>query len=394
MAPLPKGFLLATEEAAIKKPGRKDLLLIYSEAEAAMAGVFTTNKVKGAPVRLCIGRIRSGRGRAIISNSGNANVCTGRRGMRDAREMAGIVARGLSVDERLVHVCSTGVIGAPLPMERIRPKLEGISADLGRAGLEEAARAIMTTDTFPKLASKTLRISGKTVRIAAVAKGAGMIHPKMATMLCFIMTDAAVGKGLLKRLLKDAADRTFNRLTVDGDTSTSDTALLMANGLAGNAPVVAGSKDAARFGRALHDICHELARMIARDGEGATKLVEVEVRGAKSAKDAARGAFAVANSLLVKTALYGNDSNWGRIMAALGSSGIAMDEEKTDIYIGKVKIAGRGRATGKDALAGEVLKRSKEVRLSVNLGLGDASDRVLTCDLSEEYVRINAEYRT
>jgi glutamate N-acetyltransferase/amino-acid N-acetyltransferase len=308
--------------------------------------------------------------------------------------MAGIVARGLSVDERLVHVCSTGVIGAPLPMERIRPKLEGISADLGRAGLEEAARAIMTTDTFPKLASKTLRISGKTVRIAAVAKGAGMIHPKMATMLCFIMTDAAVGKGLLKRLLKDAADRTFNRLTVDGDTSTSDTALLMANGLAGNAPVVAGSKDAARFGRALHDICHELARMIARDGEGATKLVEVEVRGAKSAKDAARGAFAVANSLLVKTALYGNDSNWGRIMAALGSSGIAMDEEKTDIYIGKVKIAGRGRATGKDALAGEVLKRSKEVRLSVNLGLGDASDRVLTCDLSEEYVRINAEYRT
>ncbi|MDA8170104.1 MAG: bifunctional glutamate N-acetyltransferase/amino-acid acetyltransferase ArgJ [Nitrospiraceae bacterium] len=390
----PKGFLFSTEEAAIKKPGRKDLALIYSEKDAAAAGAFTTNSVKGAPVRLCLARISSGRARAIIANSGNANVCTGKQGAKDALEMAGLAAKGLGIDENLVYVCSTGVIGTPLPMERMRPKIRKLAESAGGASLEDAARAIMTTDTFPKLISKTFRISGREVRIAGIAKGSGMIHPRMATMLCFIMTDLNIGKGLLKKALRESVEKSFNRITVDGDTSTSDTVLMLANGLAGNPSVAAGAKEYKTFRGALDSMTQEFARMIVKDGEGASKLVEVVIKGAASAREALQGAFAVARSPLVKTAICGNDANWGRIMCALGYSGIKMDEGKVDISIGGLKIVNKGTATGKDSEAGRLLSESREITLVIELHAGLFSEKVLTCDLTEEYVRINAEYRT
>jgi glutamate N-acetyltransferase/amino-acid N-acetyltransferase len=391
---LPKGFLLSTEEAGIKKGGRRDLALIYSETEAAMAGLFTTNKVKGAPVKLDIERVKSGKGRAVVINSGNANVCTGRKGLEDAREMARIPAEILEIDEGLVYVCSTGVIGTPMPMDRIRPKLKTLAQNIGGASLEEAARAIMTTDTVPKFITNDLFLKGKKIRISAFAKGAGMIQPNVATMLCFIMTDAAIGKALLKRVLSDCAMRSFNRITVDGETSTSDTVLLMANGMAGNPPLKENSLEFKKFKTALDSICFELSRMMVKDGEGATKLIEINIKGARSEKEALSGAFTVANSLLFKTAMYGNDSNWGRIMAALGRSGISLEEERVDISIKGLNIVKKGAGLGRDAEADRLLRENKEISITLNLNLGKSGARVLTCDLSEEYVRINAEYRT
>ncbi|MDA8090571.1 MAG: bifunctional glutamate N-acetyltransferase/amino-acid acetyltransferase ArgJ, partial [Nitrospiraceae bacterium] len=259
---------------------------------------------------------------------------------------------------------------------------------------EDVAAAIMTTDTFPKLAAKSFKAGGREVRLAAVAKGSGMIHPNMATMLCFIITDLNISRAALARALKGSVEKSFNRITVDGDTSTSDTVLIMANGLAGNAQLNASSDGYAQFCRALDAVTSELARMVAKDGEGATKLVEVHVKGAKTKKDALRGAFTIADSPLVKTAINGNDANWGRIMAALGRSGINIEEEKIDIYLGKIKIVGKGMSKGKDAEAGKLLRESKEISLVVDLNLGGESEKVLTCDLTEEYIRINAEYRT
>ncbi|MDA8085777.1 MAG: bifunctional glutamate N-acetyltransferase/amino-acid acetyltransferase ArgJ [Nitrospiraceae bacterium] len=393
---IPKGFSFGVAEAAIKKPGRPDMAVIFSEKEAAIAGVFTTNRIKGAPVKLDIERIKKGRAGAIVVNSGNANVCNGQKGIRDAREMARIAALGLGIDEETVYVASTGVIGTPMPMERIKPVLAAMAKGSGAlvSGFEDVARAMMTTDTFPKYAARSFKLDGREVRIAAVAKGSGMIHPNMATMLCFIITDIGIGKAALNRALRDSVDKSFNRITVDGDTSTSDTVLLMANGLAGNPPVKISSGGYAQFSRALDDITTELARMVARDGEGATKLIEVHVKGAKTKKDALSGAFTIADSPLVKTAFFGNDANWGRIMAALGRSGISIEEEKVDIYMGKIKIVGGGKSKGKDAEAGRLLKASKEISLVVDLNLGVWSEKVLTCDLTDEYVRINAEYRT
>ena len=391
---IPRGFLFSTAAAGIKKPGRADLALIYSEAEAACAGMFTTNRIKGAPVKLDIERIRSGRGQAIIANSGNANVCTGRRGMLDAKEMALLAAKELNLDEKLVFVCSTGVIGAPLPMETMRPRIREMAANAGRSGIGDTARAIMTTDTFAKTAAGTFRVSGKEVRIAGVAKGSGMIHPNMATMLCFLMTDISIGRGLLQKALAGSVEKSFNRVTVDGDTSTSDTVLIMANGLAGNPRINRPGKEYDVFKKTLDRITGELARMVARDGEGATKLIEITVKGAAAKKDALRGAATIAGSPLVKTALYGNDANWGRIMAALGRSGISVEEEKVDIYLGRIKIVGKGMSTGRDKEAASLLRKEKEISIIVNLNIGPHSDKVLTCDLTPEYVKINAEYRT
>ena len=401
---IPKGFLFSAAEAGIKKAkaGRKDLVLIYSEKEAACAGVFTRNRIKGAPVKLDIERIKAGKARAIVANSGNANVCTGRQGLIDAREMARIAAKGLGVDENLVFVCSTGVIGAPLPMERIRPPLYRMAGEAAKgkgqkgAGLpiEEAARAIMTTDTFPKTAARSFRISGRQAHMAGIAKGAGMIHPDMATMLSFIVTDLSISVGLLQRALKESAEKSFNRVTVDGDTSTSDTVLIMANGLAGNPVIKKPGKEYDTFKKALDDVAGELAKMVAADGEGATKLIEVTVRGAASKKDALRGAFTVAESPLVKTAVYGNDANWGRIMMALGRSGIAIEEEKVDISLGRIKIVKRGMSMGNDGPAADLLRNSKEIAIVIDLHLGPWDEKVLTCDLTEDYIKINAEYRT
>ncbi len=389
----PKGFLFSTSEAAIKKPGRKDLALIYSEVEANMAGAFTTNRVKAAPVRIDMRKIKSGRGQAIIVNSGNANACTGEQGLRDANEMAGSVSKGLHIKPSLVYVSSTGVIGSRMPMERIRPAITELVSCVGRSSFEDVAAAIMTTDTFPKIVKKRVRVGDQTGTIAGICKGAGMICPNMATMLSFILTDIAVEKKALDRALLSAVKKSFNRLTIDGDMSTNDTVLLMANGVLGNPPVTEKNEAYLRFSRALSELTIELSKMIARDGEGATKFIEVEVKGARNDFDAEKAALAVANSNLVKTAIYGNDANWGRIMAALGYSGVSFREDMVDIFFGRVKIVDKGLTTGKDKQAGDVLK-NKEVNIVIDLHAGKASAKVFTCDLTEEYIRINAEYRT
>jgi len=390
---IPKGFLFSTVEAAIKKPGRKDLALIYSEAEANTAGMFTSNKVKAAPVKLDMKKIRTGRGQAIIVNSGNANACTGKKGMEDAVEMARLVAHRLKMKSSLVYVCSTGVIGTPMPMDRIRAKISGLMENFGKSAIEDVAAAIMTTDTFPKILRKKVRIGSKVGNIAGICKGAGMICPHMATMLCFIMTDLSVNQQTLNRALKDSVKKSFNRITIDGDMSTNDTVLIMANGMIGNEELSERSEAYTAFKKSLDEITYGLSRLIALDGEGATKLVEIELKGAKSEADAEKAAFAVANSNLVKTAIYGNDSNWGRIMAAIGYSGIDMKEEKVDIYFGRVKAVDKGLTTGRDTEAAKVLK-GKNIKIVIDLHLGKYAAKVLTCDMTEEYIRVNADYRT
>lgn len=390
---VPKGFLFSTAEAAVKKPGRKDLGLIYSERESVVSGVFTTNAVKAAPVKLDMKRIRTGKGRAIIVNSGNANACTGVQGMKDALEMTSLAARALGLKAGSVYVCSTGVIGTLMPMERIRNKISGLSNDLGCCTIDDVAAAIMTTDTFPKIATKRVKANGAYVTISGICKGAGMICPNMATMLCFILTDAAIERSALDNALKSAVRKSFNLISVDGEMSTNDTVLVMANGMAGNAAIGRSPAAFEIFSSALSEVALQLSEMIIRDGEGASKFVRITVRNARNDGEANKGAFAIANSMLVKTALHGNDANWGRIIAALGYSGIAVREEKTDIVLNGIKVASKGKGTGRDREAGERLKR-REIAIVADLHLGKGSATVLTSDLTEEYVRINAAYRT
>jgi len=390
----PKGFLFSIGEAAIKKPGRKDIALIYSETKANIAGVFTTNRVKAAPVRLDIEKIKSGMGQAIVINSGNANACTGKKGMRDAAETATLCAKKLKINPSLVYVCSTGVIGTPMPMGKIRPVIPELAGRLGRASLRDVAAAMMTTDTFPKAIKKKIRIGGRMGMVAGICKGAGMIRPDMATMLCFILTDIAVEKRTLNRALKDSVKKSFNKITIDGDMSTNDTALIAANGMLGNPALTEKSAFYKTFKKALDEITYELSKLIVKDGEGASKFIEIEVKGAADGEEAERAAFAVANSSLVKTAIYGNDANWGRIMAALGYSGIELNEDKATIYLGNVKVTNKGIGTGKDLEANAYLKRNREIRVLIDLNSGKASAKVLTCDLTEEYIRVNAEYRS
>lgn len=390
---VPKGFLFSAVGAAIKKPGRKDLGLICSETEALISGVFTTNAVKAAPVKLDMKRIRTGKGRAIIVNSGNANACTGEQGMKDAMEMTALTAEALGLKDGSVYVCSTGVIGTLMPMERIRPKISELSASLGRSAIDEVAAAIMTTDTYPKLLTKRIKVNGKYVTISGMCKGAGMICPNMATMLCFILTDAAIERSALDKALRSAARKSFNLITVDGDMSTNDTVLIMANGMAGNDMIREASPTFESFSSALSRLALELSELIIRDGEGASKFVRVVVRNARNDAEANRGAFAIANSMLVKTALYGNDANWGRIIAALGYAGISIREEKTDILLNGVRVASKGKSTGEDKEANERLK-GKEITVVADLHLGKGTATVLTSDLTEEYIRINAAYRT
>lgn len=390
----PKGFSFAVTDASIKKPGRYDLALIYSGVEAASAATFTTNRVKAAPVRIDMARIRSGKGRAVIVNSGNANACTGDRGLQDAREMALLPARALGIPPSQVFVCSTGVIGTPLPMKRVRDGISRLVPRLGRDSLEDVARAIMTTDSFPKVATKRVMIGNRRVTLAACAKGAGMIAPRMATMLCFIVTDAAIERACLSKALRSAVSASFNKISVDGDMSTNDSVLILANGLAVNTPITSSSRHLRTFSDALLDITSSLAEMIIRDGEGATKVIAVEVEGARTQSDARLAARAIGQSLLVKTALYGNDANWGRIIAALGYSGAAIREERVSIAIDGLTVVNRGLATGLDRKANALLKKAARLTLTISLGMGRFGDRILTCDLSEDYVKINAEYRT
>ncbi len=311
--------------------------------------------------------------------------------MRDVETMARLVGQGLGVPDRHVYPCSTGVIGVRLPMNRISTAIKEMTDSLGSAKLKDAARAIMTTDTFPKYVSRKVKVGSKEGVIAGIAKGAGMIAPNMATMLCFLMTDIAVEPAALKAALRDAVERSFNLITIDGDRSTNDTALIMANGVIGNSLITMTSSRYKAFAKALNEVTYELSKMIATDGEGATKLIEIAVKGARSEVEAKRGAMKVANSMLVKTALYGADPNWGRIMAALGSSGIEIKEEKTDISLNGVRVVLRGMSTGAEREARRKLKK-KEVKIAVNLHLGTGKATVLTCDLTEGYIKENAEY--
>lgn len=390
-----KGFQFAAVEAAIKKPGRLDLALICSEQPAAVAAVFTTNKVKAAPVLLDEERVKAGRVQALVVNSGNANACTGDKGMADAVETARLVAAGLQIPEESVLVSSTGVIGQPLPMERISAAIPSLVANCGSSSLDDIAAAIMTTDTFPKMAYRSGVAGGVGYTIAGVAKGSGMIMPNMATMLAFIVTDAAVEPSFLRECFRTANDSSFNAITVDGDTSTNDTALIMANGAAGNGLICSGTPDADAFAEVLNDLLLSLAKLIVKDGEGATKFVTIKIKGAVSAAEAKQAAMAVANSSLVKTAFFGQDANWGRIFAAVGYSGIAVEQLKTDLFFDDVQMVKNGLFAGGDAEArGTEVLRKLEFSVTVDLHLGSGSATVYTSDLSYDYVKINADYRT
>jgi glutamate N-acetyltransferase/amino-acid N-acetyltransferase len=390
-----RGFKVWGIHCGIKKTDKKDLAIISSDREATVAGVFTKNRVKAASVLLNATRVKSGKGQVIAANSGCANACTGKRGMADARATAEIAARELGVKPEAVYVASTGVIGEFLPMAKVETGIKTAVGLLSAAGWEQAAEAIMTTDIYPKLSVVQEEIGGKTITIAGIAKGSGMIHPNLATMLCFIVTDANISTPMLKKALLTSTERSFSNITVDGDTSTNDMILCMANGAAGNKKPGTGSKDQKKFQACLDTVARSLAKQVVRDGEGATKFVEIEVRNAKNPVEAKRAAMTVAKSSLVKTALFGEDANWGRIMAALGYSGVEMDEARTDIYFGKAKLVEKGLGQGKTAERDAALAlKQREVQIVIDLHKGKGNAAVWTCDLSYEYIKINAAYRS
>jgi glutamate N-acetyltransferase/amino-acid N-acetyltransferase len=387
------GFKFAGVASGLKKDGRKDLALIYSETSANVAGVFTRNQVKAAPVILDMQRIVSGTCQAVVANSGNANCCTGENGMRDAVLTARWTAQELELPEEQVLVASTGVIGEPLPVVKIQKALPALVKALDSDRVFDFAEAIMTTDKVPKVVSRKGNLNGKAFTLTGIAKGSGMIRPDMATLLCFIMTDIAAEPRVLKEMLCASTDRTLNRITVDGDTSTNDTALLIANGLSG----AALNNSAARreFERILDEVMMTLAKQLVKDGEGATKLVEIAVKGAKSNANALQVAETVAQSNLLKTALFGEDANWGRILAAAGRSGVPIKPDAIDVYFADVLMVKNGMGCGKkaEAEATQILKQSEFV-LTIDLKMGNGLASVLTCDFSIDYVKINAAYRS
>ncbi len=392
-----KGFSYAAVAAGIRKKDRLDLGLIYSEKPAVAAGVFTTSRVQAAPVLLDMERIALvGRAQAILVNSGVANACTGAGGMQAARACSALAAAALDIEENLVQIASTGVIGEQLPVAKVAGVMAELVAGLSPTGYEQVVRAIMTTDTVPKSAARTCTIGSREVKLFGMAKGAGMIMPNMATMLSFIMTDADIGATILQHHLAKGVMQSFNRITVDGDTSTNDTVLVLANGMAGN-PQITGpdTPDSRIFGAALVELLKDLALQIVADGEGATKTVTIKIIHAANAKEAEQAARTIANSPLVKTAFFGEDANWGRIIAALGRSGAAFAPDSVDIFFDDVLLVHDGMAQGPaaEAKATAVLKQRK-FTVTVDLKTGQAEDEVHTCDLSIDYIKINADYRS
>jgi len=389
----PKRFLAAGVRAGIKEQG-EDVALIYSEMPASAAGVFTANIVRAAPVLVSQLRVPRATARAVIVNSGNANACTGEQGLQDARAMTAQTARLLEIAEEDVLVASTGVIGKRLPMDRVSAGIEEAVRSLSRDGGPSAARAIMTTDTRPKEESAEVSIGGSKVRIGGIAKGAGMICPNVATMLSFITTDAAVAPEMLQVALSNAAERSFNCLTVDGDSSTNDTVIVLANGAAGNPRIERRDRDWEEVADALEFVSVSLAKQIAKDGEGATKMIEITVRGAKSFQDARQIARTVANSPLVKTAMFGCDANWGRVLAAAGRAGVDFDPSAVSLFFGTTPVVRHGEPVDFSQAEMHELLRGSEVNVLLEIGSGPGSAAVWTCDFSYDYVRINAEYHT
>ena len=389
------GILAGGVAAGIKPSGKKDLALVYSPTPARAAAVFTGNQVKGAPVLVSMEHARSGIAQAIVASSGCANVCTGEQGVRDAREMTKLVGELLRIPARHVLIASTGVIGVPLPMDKVRAALPKLVKSLSPQGGRAAAEAILTTDTRPKEAALRVDVGGRSVTIGGVAKGVGMIEPHMATTFCFVATDVVIASDALRAVVRRGVEGTFNRITVDGDQSTSDTVAVLANGVAENAPLAPGARGVAAFARALEALMQRLARMLVADGEGATRLVTVTVRGAASRRDALAAARSVANSPLVKTAIAGQDPNWGRIMMALGKSAARVEQQRVAIAFDDEPLVEQGmlREGARIGRIREIMGRP-EYAITVDLGLGRGEDRVWTCDLSEEYVRINAKYTT
>jgi len=390
----PEGFFAGAVSAGISKQaaGKLDLAVLFSETPCVAAALFTTSKLKGAPVLLTRQRLERGKAGAVVVNSGCANAFTGEHGLVDAAEVASLVAEGIGIDPEDVLVASTGTIGVPLPMKPIRASIENII--MSRDSGHDLAKAMMTTDTMPKETAVRVKVGNSEFTIGGAAKGSGMIHPDMATLLCFLTTDASVERGFLKGALKKAVVASFNMISVDGDTSPSDMVLLLANGLAGGEPISAGSQSAAAFQQALEQVCVYLAKLIAADGEGATTLIEVIVNGAASPSQARQAARAVVSSSLVKAAIHGADPNWGRVVAAVGRSGADMDEYKIDLYLGEVQVVRAGRALNSGKRAVSQMLKGKEINLSLNLNLGSGSATAWGCDLSEEYVTINSQYMT
>lgn len=396
-----KGFLAGAVMAGIKYENRLDLAMIFAQHPAVMAGVFTKNEIKAAPVIMGMKRLAFGKpvARALIVNSGNANACTGTQGLKDVVQTMQMVADALKIDSREVFVSSTGVIGTPMPMNRIEAAIPELVSSLSEDGLEAFSKAILTTDSYPKISERSVQIDGKDGRILGIAKGAGMIGPMLgpphATMLVFLLTDLAVEHEFAQKALEQATDMSFNRILVDGDTSTNDTVYLMASGALENTPLSSGQAQAQVFQEALNQVCEDLALMIVRDGEGASMAVTIQVDGARNEHEASLIARTIAQSPLVKTAFFGRDPNWGRVLAAAGKAGIALNPDAVQLFIDDIQIVQNGVGVGEEAeaMAKERMKLPQWTLL-LNLGLGNASYGVITCDLSIDYVKINANYRT
>ncbi len=390
----PAGFLAAGVSAGIKKSGKRDVCLLAAERPVPAAGVFTTSTTAAPPVLVSREHIAGGVLRAIVANAGNANACTGEPGLRDARAMADAAAVALGCDVAEIGVCSTGVIGVPLPLDLVIAGIGDAAADLDSTNGEEAAEAIMTTDTFMKQVAISVTADGRTFTVGGMAKGSGMIQPNMATMLAFITTDAPLSAASCDALLRASVARSFNRITVDSDTSTNDSCFLMASGAEGGEELVPGSAAYEAVAAAVLEVATALAQMVVRDGEGATKFVTVTVRGAISEADAERAAFAIANSPLMKCALFGEDANWGRVAMAVGKSGATIDPGKLEIIFAGIVTCRDGTATGFDEEEAARVLSEPEVEVLVDLHVGDAEATVWTCDFSYDYVRINGDYRS
>ncbi len=389
----PLGYKAAGLHSGLKK-AKPDLALLASRVPAQAAAMYTTNLVQAAPIKVTREHLAKGTLRAVVINSGNANACTGQKGLDDARQMTALVAAELGCRQEEVAVASTGVIGVNLPMEKLARGIKSIVPQLKEDGGFDAASAILTTDTFRKEYAVEFQLDGKTVRIGGMTKGSGMIHPNMATMLAFITTDAAIDSSLLEQALREATARSFNMISVDRDTSTNDMVLAMANSLAGNERITAKGEAYRAFSEALGEVATQLAKLIARDGEGATKLVEVRVRGAGSLEDARAIARSIAGSNLVKTAVFGEDANWGRILCAAGYSGAKFDPARVEIYLGDLQVAAKGQGVAfSEQRAREILGR-EEVAITVALQAGEYAAVAWTCDLTFDYVKINASYRS